>query len=67
MLTSSALPREGCKQSISYALLKVNIMADFIVKAYTFSLSKLIIRLIVNDKIINLQNINNRPGRYLKS
>lgn len=32
-------------------------MADFINKASTSALNKLIIRLIVNDKIINLQNI----------
>lgn len=32
-------------------------MADFIDKASTSALNKLIIRLIVNDKIINLQNI----------
>lgn len=57
MLTGLALPKEGWKQSVSYTSLKVDITADFIVKACISALNKLIIRLIVNDKIINLQNI----------
>lgn len=52
-----ALPKEGWKQSVPYTSLKVDITADFIVKDYISALNKLIIRLIVNDEIINLQNI----------
>lgn len=57
MLTGLALPKEGWKQSVSYTSLKVDITADSIVKACISALNKLIKRLIVNDKIINLQNI----------
>lgn len=57
MLTGLALLKEGWKQSIPYTFLKVDITADFIVKACTSAQNKLIIRLLVNDKIINLQNI----------
>lgn len=57
MLAGLALPKEGWKQSVPYTSLKVDITADFIVKDYISALNKLIIRLIVNDEIINLQNI----------
>lgn len=57
MLAGLALPKEGWKQSVPCTSLKVDITADFIVKDYISALNKLIIRLIVNNEIINLQNI----------
>lgn len=49
---------EGGLEAIgSLHFLKGDITVDFIVKACTSALNKLIVRLIVNDKITNLQNI----------